>query len=85
MFGAAGVTPVTERETVDFDFSSVEAAVGRYVSDFGPFVVARGMLEPQGRWDEFVRAFTDLVRRFNPGEDPAVRIRSDYWLITVER
>jgi hypothetical protein len=63
----------------------VEAAVDTYVSDLGPFVVARGMLEPQGRWDEFVQAFTDLVRRFNRGEDGAARIRSDYWLITVER
>ena len=42
-------------------------------------------LEPQGRWTEFVQAFTDLVRSFNIAVDGTVRISSEYFLITVDR
>lgn len=85
VFGAAGVSPSITRETVDFDFASVEDAVQQYAADFGPFVVARGVLEPQGRWDDFIEAFRDLVLRFNPARDGTARIRSDYFVITVDR
>jgi SAM-dependent methyltransferase len=84
-FGAAGMSPTIAHETVDFDFPSVEDAVQHYADDFGPFLMARAALEPQGRWEEFVEAFADLVRRFNTADDGAARIRSDYFLIGVER
>jgi len=85
VFGAAGVTPSIERETVEFLFESVEDAVHHYADDFGPFVMARRMLEPQGRWDEFLAAFAELVARFNAAGDDRATIRSDYFVITVER
>lgn len=85
MFAAAGVAATIERETVDFDFPSVEAAVQRYATDFGPFVIARGVLDPQDRWGEFLRAFAELIRRFNPANDGTVKIRSDYYVIHVAR
>ncbi len=85
VFGAAGVSASVARETVDFEFASVEDAVHRYAEDFGPFVIARGMLAPQGRWDDFLEAFTELIRRFNPAHDGTARICSDYLVITVER
>ena len=79
------MTPHIERETVDFLFPTIDAAVRRYVEDFGPFVMARAALEPQGRWDEFLAAFTDLVERFNIATDGTVRISAEYLLITVDR
>jgi SAM-dependent methyltransferase len=85
VFAATEVRPTIERQTVDFDFPSVEEAVRRYAEDFGPFVTARGVLEPQGRWQEFLEAFAELIRRFNPASDGAAKIRSDYFLIRVER
>jgi len=48
-------------------------------------VTARTIVEPQGRWPEFVQALTDLVRRFNVAADGTVRIPSEYFLITVDR
>jgi SAM-dependent methyltransferase len=84
VFGAAGVTPSIERETVEFLFESVEDAVRHYADDFGPFVMARAVLEPQGRWDEFLAAFGDLVTRFDAAGNGAT-IRSDYLVILVER
>jgi SAM-dependent methyltransferase len=84
-FAAAGASATIERETVDFDFPSVEDAVRRYAEDFGPFVIARSVLEPQGRWEELLQAFADLVRRFNPASDGTAKIRSDYFVIRIER
>jgi SAM-dependent methyltransferase len=84
-FGAAGVEVAIAREGVDFEFPSVEEAVARYVSDLGPCVIARVALEPQGRWDAFVKDFEGLVRRFNTASDGRARIHSDYLLITARR
>ena len=67
-----------------FRFDSIEDAVREYQDYFGPFVMARSVLEPQGRWDEFVTAFRDLVTRFNPAEDGSAEIESEYYLITAE-
>ena len=84
-FALAGVQPTIEREMVVFAFPSAEAAVEHYVEDFGPFVTARRMLEPQQRWEDFVDEFAALVRRFNRASDGAASIESDYFVITVDR
>jgi hypothetical protein len=85
VFAAAGATPGIAHETLDVQFASETAAVDEYTTNFGPFVTARTVLEPQGRWPEFVQAFTDLVRSFNVAVDGTVRISSEYFLITVDR
>ena len=85
VFAAAGATPSIAHETLEVQFESETAAVEEYTTNFGPFVTARTVLEPQGRWSEFVQAFTDLVRSFNVALDGTVRISSDYFLITVDR
>jgi hypothetical protein len=60
MFGAAGVSPELSRELAVLRFDSIEDAVREYEDHFGPFVMARSVLEPRGRWDGFVTAFRDL-------------------------
>jgi SAM-dependent methyltransferase len=85
VFAAAGADPAIARESVAFEFPSVEECVALYGEEFGPFVTARAALEPQGRWQEFLDAFADLVRRFNQADDGTVRASSDYLVITVGR
>jgi SAM-dependent methyltransferase len=85
VFGAAGVTPDIAQETVEIHFASEQAAVDEYVNTFGPFVTARTVLEPQGRWPEFVEALADLIRRFNRAADGTVSLPSEYFVITVDR
>lgn len=84
MFEAAGVTPDISRESITFEFKSVEDAVDAY-SDFGPMVVARAMLEPQGKWDEFIDAFAGLLESFGVQDDDGLHLASPYFLITVTR
>ena len=85
VFGAAGVEPSLTRETVELGFPSVEEMVRHYAEDFGPFLMARAALEPQGRWEEFLAEFAALVPGFNRAEDGSARIHADYLLITAER
>jgi SAM-dependent methyltransferase len=85
VFAAAGATPEVAVETIELEFPSVAEAVDDYATNFGPFVIARGALEPQGRWTEFLDAFADLIRRFNLAADGTARVPADYLLITVER
>jgi SAM-dependent methyltransferase len=84
-FAAAGASPTITRELVIFEWPSVAEAVRDYTEDFGPFVAARALLEPQGRWPEFVQEFTALVERFNRASDGDARVEAQYLLITVER
>ena len=85
MFGAAGVEPVIARETVYIEWRSEQDAVQGYTNDFGPFLIARQVLDPQGRWEEFVSAFADLARRYNGADDGTARFASEYFLITAAR
>jgi len=85
VFRAVGVEPSIEREVVGFDFASLDHAVELYASSFGPFVSARVVLEPQGRWDEFLAGFRELVRRFNRAEDGTVHLPAGYFLIQIHR
>jgi hypothetical protein len=55
------------------------------IARVGPFVIARQVLEPQQRWAEFLGVFGDLIRWFNQAPDGSAQIRSDYFLITVDR
>jgi ubiquinone/menaquinone biosynthesis C-methylase UbiE len=85
VFSAAGVAAEIARETVSFEFPSVEDAVRQYAEDFGPFVMARRTLEPQNRWEAFLEEFGDLIRRFHTPRDGSATIQSDFFVITVDR
>jgi SAM-dependent methyltransferase len=83
IFGELGVSPEVYEESVVFEFPSVEETVRRYTEELGPAVMARTVLEPQGRWDEYVDALRDLIVRFNGAEDGSVRIVATYLAILV--
>jgi SAM-dependent methyltransferase len=85
VFRAVGAEPSIEAAGVDFSFDSVHDAVGQYADSFGPFVSARTVLEPQGRWDELISAFRQLVEHFNLAIDGTARVRSDYFVILIQR
>ena len=84
-FAGAGVRAAISHESVVFAFPSTGDAVRHYTDDFGPFVMLRGALEPQGRWSEFTSAFTALVERFDEGGSGDTRVRADYLLIEARR
>ena len=83
VFTAAGASPSVARESVRFTFPSLDECLQSYFEELGPCVMARTTLEPEGRWEEFMDDFADLVRRFNGADDATVDISSDYLVITV--
>jgi len=73
------------RESIGFDFDSVEAAVTEYEQNFGPIVIARATLEPEGRWGALRN---DLLQVFDSGsterDGGGITFTSDY-LMTIGR
>lgn len=62
LFAPLGVDIDLDTETVAFRFESAEADIAEFTGRFGPLVMARAALEPQGRWEALVRdlvAFTE--------------------------
>jgi SAM-dependent methyltransferase len=56
-----------------------------FMDRFGPMVMARRALEPQGRWDEFMAAYRDLTHRWNQAEDGKAALPAAYLLVTGTR
>jgi hypothetical protein len=56
-----------------------------FMSRFGPMVMARRALEPQGRWEEFLTAYRDLTRQWNQAEDGKAALPAAYLLVSGTR
>lgn len=83
MFAAAGARAEVTHEKVVFEWPTAAAAAQQYLDNFGPIVMLRGILEPQGRWTEYADAFLQLVERLDSGTG-STRLSSDYLLTTVQ-
>lgn len=64
---------------------SVDEMTDYFLDRFGPMVMARRALEPQGRWDEFLTAYRELARRWNEAEDGSASLPAAYLLVTGTR
>lgn len=73
-----------ERETVGFRFDSAEDAVEAYETKFGPIVMAREALEPQGKWEGLRNDLRGLFEDEGAPEDGGIVITREY-LITLGR
>jgi SAM-dependent methyltransferase len=84
LFAGTGVDLRFEEDAVKFEFDSAEAAAEEYATNFGPIVMLRGALEPEGRWDEARAALVDHYRTGE--EEPGGKVRTDgEYLITLGR
>jgi SAM-dependent methyltransferase len=65
--------------------ASVDEMTDYFMERFGPMVMARRALEPQGRWEEFLAAYRELTHRWNQGEDGKAALPAAYLLVTGTR
>ena len=65
--------------------AGVDEMTDYFVPRFGPMVMARRALEPEGRWDEFLAAYRELTRRWNQGGDDEAALPAAYLLVTGTR
>lgn len=64
---------------------SVDEMTDFFMDRFGPMVMARRALEPQGRWEDLLSAYRELTRRWNTAGDGAAAIPADFLLVTGTR
>jgi SAM-dependent methyltransferase len=71
------------RESIGFEFDSADAAVTEYEENFGPIVMAKAALEPEGKWEALRE---DLLAVFAAGsserENGGIVFESSYLLTT---
>jgi SAM-dependent methyltransferase len=84
LFDATGVTFTYDRDVVDFHFDSIPATVATYERQFGPIMMARELLEPQGLWPALRDDLTEMFARNNVASDGTVHIPAEY-LVTLGR
>jgi ubiquinone/menaquinone biosynthesis C-methylase UbiE len=82
--GAFDVTCENRTLRQQYD-GSVDEMTDRFMATFGPMVMARKALEPQGRWDEFLQAYRELTRRWDEGDENGASIPADFLLVTGTR
>jgi len=63
----------------------VDEMTDHFMDKFGPMIMARRALEPEGRWDEFLAAYRELTQRWDEGEDGAAALPAAYLLVTGTR
>jgi ubiquinone/menaquinone biosynthesis C-methylase UbiE len=79
-----GARVSTERRTVTFQAESVEAYIARDEQILGPLLLARAVLEQQGRYDDLRRDVLAVHEQFNDADDGTFRAQAEY-LLTVAR
>jgi hypothetical protein len=69
LFAGTGVEPEFARETLDVpQFPTIEEEIEFSVTRFGPMIMARRLLEPQGRWDALLADLRELLEHAEPAE-----------------
>jgi hypothetical protein len=69
-----------ERHAVEFVFPTLADMVVAFTKHFGPLVLARQILEGQGRYDDLVADVRELLQRADVGEG-VLRIPAAYLLV----
>ena len=69
LFAGTGVEVEFARETLEPpQFPTVEEEIEFSTTRFGPMIMARRLLEPQGRWDALLADVRDLLEHAEPAE-----------------
>jgi hypothetical protein len=74
-----------EQETVQFSFDSREQALAAYERDWGPFVKARELLEPEGAWPEVRTELADVLERHGTRSGAGFLYPGEYLVVVGRR
>jgi ubiquinone/menaquinone biosynthesis C-methylase UbiE len=82
LFGGTGVEPEFAHEKAEMSFESTEAALELYETKFGPVVMAKAALEPQGKWQALADDLLDYFRAEAEQRDGRFVLRPEYLTVT---
>ena len=71
-----------DREFADMRFESLEETMTEYESEFGPIVMAKATLEPEGKFDALRDDLREMFERTNEADDGTVLWRPEYLVIS---
>jgi len=80
-----GVEVRAERRTVAVSAESPHAWVDYLERVLGPVVIAKGLLEPQGRWDGVREQLVALYEAANEADDGTLSAEAEYLLVTATK
>ncbi len=63
----------------------IDEMTDHFMARFGPMIMARRALEPEGRWDAFLSAYRELTHRWNQADDGTAALPAAYLLVTGTR
>ena len=79
----AGHDVQTERLMLTFEEEDFEEFMESFERQLGPMVMARAVLEPQGRWEAAREDLMSMYLEANERELPGIRTNAEYLLTTV--
>jgi len=85
LFDGTGVQPEFEPETVSMTFDSPEHALDMYETKFGPIVMAKAALEPQGKWQPLADDLLAFFRGAGEQREERTSLRAEYLAVTGGR
>jgi SAM-dependent methyltransferase len=85
LFSAPGLEVECEKRMATLEFESAEGWMDYCEQNLGPIVMAKAMLEPQGKWEPVRAELSDLEQGFNEADDGSMRARAEYLLTTVTK
>jgi SAM-dependent methyltransferase len=82
LFSKAGAQAECERRSVPVEADSVDAWLDFTEEVLGPVIMAKALLEPDGKWDAARADLAELFGRFNEAQDGTLKAPAEY-LLTV--
>jgi ubiquinone/menaquinone biosynthesis C-methylase UbiE len=82
LFEGTGVEPRFEDAAAHFHFASLDEMFEEYSNKFGPVVMLRAALEPEGKWDALADDLRTLYGELSTPEDGGIAFEGEY-LITL--
>lgn len=83
LFSGSNLEVGFEKRMADWEWDSLEDWLDYCEQKLGPIVVAKSVLEPQGKWEAARDALAELEQRYNEADDGSMRVRAEYLLTTI--
>ena len=78
LFEGKGVRLEFDDDTVDQNFESAEHAVELFSETFGPLVMAKAALEPEGKWEALRDDLLEMYANNAEPSDGGIAVRAEY-------
>jgi SAM-dependent methyltransferase len=83
LFAGADVELAFEERVATFEFASADQWLEETEQNLGPVVMAKAILEPQGKWEPVRAQLVELQQSSNEADDGSLRNKGEYLLTTI--